>query len=199
MRRSPVGSDQVLHVMNRGARRLPLFESDTDYQSFLACLIFGLEKIPVRLLAYCVMPNHFHLIVWPRETGQVSRLMQIVTARHSRRWHRSRGSEGTGCVYQGRYRAVAVQRDSHFLTVCRYVERNALRANLVKRAEDWPWSSLYQRCKDCHPVPLQPWPIPQPPDWLAFVNQQEGDADIKAIRWPIGPRPGGRPRRKLLG
>ena len=178
--------------MNRGARRSRLFETDADYQSFLACLILGLEKIPLRLFAYCVMPNHFHLVVWPKETGQLSRFMKLVTGTHSRRWHRARGSDGTGCVYQGRYRAVVVRRDDDFLTVCRYVERNALRAKLVTRAEDWPWSSLHQRLRNCHTVPLQPWPILQPVDWLSFVNQQEVAADVEAMRSSIGPRRLGR-------
>lgn len=204
MPRRPPTSDQVLHVMNRGARRLRLFENDADYQTFLASLVHGLEKVPVRLLAYCVMPNHFHLVVRPTDSGQLGRFMQRVTSMHSRRWHRSRGSEGTGCVYQGRYRAVVVRSDEQFLAVCRYVERNAVRAKLVMRAEDWPWSSLYQRCRNCHPIPLQAWPILQPSDWLSFVNQQEPEAEIKSIRRPIGPRPGGRPRtepqsQKLLG
>ena len=65
--------------MNRGATRSRLFETDADYQSFLACLILGLDKIPLRLFAYCVMPNHFHVVVWPKETGQLSRFMKLVT------------------------------------------------------------------------------------------------------------------------
>ena len=198
MSRRPDTGSQVLHVMNRGARRLRLFETDGDYQSFLACVIAALERVPLRLFAYCVMPNHFHLIVQPQRTAEISQFMQRVTSTHSRRWHRSRGSSGTGCVYQGRYRAVVVKKDAQFLAVCRYVERNALRAQLVSRAEEWPWSSLHQRCRNCYPVPLHPWPILQPLNWLDLVNQPESDADIRAIRWPIGPRPGGRPA-KLLG
>jgi putative transposase len=165
----------------------------------LACVIFGLQRIPLKLFAYCVMPNHFHLVAQPQQTAEISQFMQLVTAMHSRRWHRSRGSSGTGCVYQGRYRAVVIKRDEQFLTVCRYVEQNALRARLVERAEDWPWSSLFQRCRNCHSVPLQPWPILQPLDWLDFVNQPESAADIRAIRWPIGPRPGGRPPKTARG
>ena len=201
----------VFHVMNRAARRLRLFDEDRDYQLFLICLSYGLDEVPVRLLAYCVMPNHFHLVVWPTESGQLGRFMQSVTATHSQRWHRARGSVGTGCVYQGRYRAVPVQQDEHFLKACRYVERNALRAKLVRRAEDWPWSSLSQRCRNSSAPLLTPWPIPQPANWLALMNESEPDRDVDAVRlatergvgfgseaWqkvtPGALRPRGRPR-----
>src|SRR5262245_52738271 len=187
--------------MNRSAKRLRLFENDGDYQTFLACLIGGLDRVPIRLLAYCIMPNHFHLVVWPAEPGEISRFMHVVTATHGRRWHRARGSEGTGCVYQGRYRAVVVRSDVQFHAVCRYVESNALRARLVTRAEDWPWSSLYQRCKNYYPVPLQAWPIPQPSNWIELVNRPIADQDTKTLRASIGPRPIGRPRiaKKVIG
>jgi putative transposase len=185
--------------MNRGARRLRLFERDADYQSFLGCLILGLHEIPLRLLAYCVMPNHFHLVVWPAETGQISRFMKLVTGTHSKRWHRLHGTEGTGCVYQGRYRGVVVRQDAQFLTLCKYVERNALRAKLVGKAEDWPWSSLHQRCKSLNHVQLEPWPIPQPSNWLAIVNEPDQDADLKAMRSTVGHRRPGRPPKKYVG
>ena len=190
----------VFHVMNRSARRLRLFEGDNDYQEFLACVLLGLEQVAVRLLAYCIMPNHFHLIVWPHKSPELSDFMRIVTGAHGRRWQRRRRVEGTGCVYQGRFRAVVVRRDSDFLAVCRYVERNALRAGLVTRAEEWPWSSLYQRCRNCHAVPLHPWPIPQPTDWLRMVNDVQSESDVNAVRSSIGYRPRGRPRKgKVAG
>ena len=206
----------MFHVMNRGARRLRIFEDPDEYQDFLACVILGLQKVPLRLLAYCVMPNHFHFVVWPREAGQLSDFMKLVTGTHSKRWHRRRGSTGTGCVYQGRYRAVPIERDEHFLTVCRYVERNALRAHLVDRAEEWPWSSLYGRCRNSNAIPLHPWPISPPLDWLRSVNQSEPQPDVEAIREAINrnrpfgsagweaamtqPRPRrGRPRKKDVG
>jgi putative transposase len=136
----------VFHVLNRGNARADLFESDGDYAAFLAALAETLEAVPgVRLLAYCLMPNHWHLVLWPRADGELGRFMQRLTITHVRRRHQNRGTTGGGHVYQGTYKSFPVQRDEHFLAVCRYVERNPLRAKLVRRAEDWPWSSLAPR------------------------------------------------------
>jgi putative transposase len=92
--------------------------------------------------------------------------MHWLTMTHAKRWPTAKGSVGTGPVYQNRYYAVPVQTDHHLLAVLRYVERNPLRGSLVERAEDWRWSSLWQRCNSCHPAALSPWPIPQPEHWI---------------------------------
>ena len=204
-------SGYVFHVVNRGARRLRLFDSDGDYRALVNCLAEGLKKIPIRLLAYCLMPNHFHLVLWPSASGQMGGFMRLVTATHSKRWHSVRGSTGTGCVYQGRYRRSAVQADMHFLIVCRYVERNPLRSRLVGRAEDWPWSSAGQRYRNSNLLPLHEWPVLQPRNWLDFINESEPHLDVvrRAVaenrpfgsdgwgqRAPGATRPRGRPAGK---
>ncbi len=209
----------VFHVMNRGVRRWRLFDSDEEYQTCLVVLAAALQRYPADLLAYCLMPNHFHLLVRPTVDGQLSRLMQWFTATHSRRWHLGRGSRGTGSVYQGRFKAFPVQTDDHFLTVCRYVERNPLRASLVARAEDWPWSSLAERARSTLCVPLASWPVARPSGWAELLNDAEPQPSVMRIResvsWnvPFGagnwaervanalhlsaqPRRPGRPRRK---
>src|SRR5580765_629246 len=127
-RRMPISAGQVCHVMNRGVWRAQLFHQDGDYRLFRTLLSSTLDRTPIRLFAYCVMPNHFHLVCAPETDGQLSDFMRLLTLVHSKRWHAARGSTGTGCVYQGRFKAFAVQTDGHFLTVCRYVERNPLRA-----------------------------------------------------------------------
>ena len=78
------------------------------------------------------MPNHWHLVLWPPRDSQLSAYMQRLTTAHMRRWHAHRGTRGTGPVYQGRFKSLPIQEDGHLLTVCRCVERNPLRANLVK-------------------------------------------------------------------
>lgn len=168
--------------MNRGVRRLRLFDTDSDYDAFLQVVEDGRGRSGVRILAYCVMPNHFHLVVWPTEDGQLPEFMRWFQGTHSKRWHRHRRSAGTGAVYQGRYRASPVQTETHLLAVCRYVERNPLRAGLVSRAEDWPWSSLVARCRNGKQLLLDSWPIPRPEDWLGHVNEVEANADLDAIR-----------------
>ncbi len=96
----------------------------------------------MRLLAFCVLPNHWHSVLWPREDGDLSDYMGWLTNTHPRRWHLAHGTVGTGALYEGRFKSYPILEDEHFFTVCRYVERNALRANLVTSPEQWRWSSL---------------------------------------------------------
>ena len=124
----------VFHVLNRGNARGEIFEDDGDYRAFEALVRETCARFRMRLLAYSLMPNHWHQVVWPREDGDLGRYMQRLTTTHVRRWHLHRHSVGYGHLYQGLYKSFPVQQDDHCLTVCRYVERNALRANLVKRA-----------------------------------------------------------------
>ena len=173
----------VFHVMNRGARRMRLFDTADDYRAFLRCVSETKQRIPIRLLAYCVMPNHFHLVAWPTEDSQLADFMHLMTGTHGRRWNVWRDSVGVGAVYQSRYKAFPVQSDRHFLTVCKYVERNALAAELVLRAEDWPWSSLAGETPTT--VSMDDWPVPRPRNWLTVVNEPEAPRDMSRIRRSI--------------
>ena len=181
----------VFHVLNRAVRRARLFNHSSDYRAFMRVFAEAQVRVPLRLLAYCVMPNHFHLVAWPSRDDELSEFMHWLTLTHSKRWHVYRGTNGTGSVYQGRFKAFPVQTDRHFLTVCRYVEQNPLRARLVDRAEDWTWSSLSDRCKNCHRVNLTKWPIPLPADWVGLVNQLETTAVSKIRRSVVRSRPYG--------
>lgn len=123
------------HILNRGVGRMQLFDDEGDYLAFLRVLSEGLQRYPdARLLSYCLMPNHWHLVFWPKRGSDtvLSELMRWVGTTHVRRWHMHRHSAGTGPIYQGRFKSFPIERDKHLLTVCRYVERNALRANLVE-------------------------------------------------------------------
>jgi REP-associated tyrosine transposase len=160
----------VYHVINRSVRRAPLLEEAGDYRALLDVLVEAQRRNPVRLLAYCLMPNHFHMVLWPLGDGDLSKFMHWFTMTHSKRWHAYRGTAGTGSVYQGRFKALPIEGELHFLTVCRYVEGNPLRAGLVSRAEHWPWSSLSQRCRNCITPVLETWPILPPEEWISLVN-----------------------------
>jgi len=122
-----------------------LFDKPADYAAFEKVVRQAWERSAMRLLSYLVMPNHWHFVVWPRNDGELSTWAQWLTVTHVRRWHAHHHSAGTGPVYQGRFKSFPVQEDHHYFTVCRYVERNPLRANLVARAEHWRWSSLWRR------------------------------------------------------
>lgn len=184
MPRRPRGptTDLVYHVINRAVRRAVLFETSSDYAAFEHVLLQAVQRFKLRVLAYCVMPNHWHLVVWPKAAGDLSRFMHWLTCTHAQRWHAFRGTSGTGAVYQGRYKAIPVQSDLHVLRVCRYVERNPLRAGLVKTAEAWRWSSLWRRCNFCDDVILSQWPIAHPANWLEYVNEPHIEAELDTLR-----------------
>ena len=182
-RRSHSGSaGTTFHVMNRGVRRLQLFDDSEDYLTFIRCLSEALELVPVALYAFCVMPNHFHLVMRPSGDADLARFMRLMTIRHSKRWHRRRNSKGGGAVYQGRFRAFPVQTERYFYAVCRYVEANPLRASLVGRAEDWPWSSLHQRVTNIEVPRLEAWPIARPDHWVELVNEVQNLREIGQLR-----------------
>src|SRR5690349_18090492 len=85
----------VFHVLNRGNARSPIFEADGDYAAFLRALAETLARFPrLRLLAYCLMPNHWHLVLWPASDGELGRFMQRLTVTHVRRWHEFRRTTG---------------------------------------------------------------------------------------------------------
>lgn len=174
----------VYHVVNRANARLKIFEKDADYEAFERILAQAVERTATRLLAYCVMPNHWHLVVWPREDGELSRFTGWLTLTHTQRWHAHRQSAGSGHVYQGRFKSFPIQDDEHFLTVCRYVERNALRANLVQQAEDWRWGSLWRwRFGDAEQKQLlATWPVRRSPGWLRHVNEPLSDDELQSLR-----------------
>jgi len=171
------------HVINRGNGRAEVFHKDADYAAFVDLLVAANERLPLRVLGYMLMPNHFHLVLWPRGDGDLSRWMQWLLTTHVRRYHRHYHSSGH--VWQGRFKAFPIQRDSHLLTVLRYVERNALRARLVERAEDWLWSSLAWRRRGRRPTLLAEWPVACPRNWLATVNAAQSGAEEQALQRSI--------------
>jgi len=153
-----------------------------DYAAFEKVLRQAWDRISMRLLAYTILPNHWHLVVWPQRDGELSVYAQWLTVTHVRRWHAHHHTEGTGPIYQGRFKSFPIQADDHFYTVCRYVERNALRANLVSQAENWRWSSLWQRVHATQVPWLSDWPLPVPSGWLKHVNKPENEPELEAVR-----------------
>jgi putative transposase len=163
---------------------MTIFEKEGDYDAFVGILEEAVARTQTRLLAYCVLRNHWHLVVWPREDAELSRFTGWLTLTHTQRWHAHRRSTGSGHVYQGRFKSFPVQDDNHYYTVCRYVERNALRADLVKRAEDWRWGSLHRWKHGTAKEKslLAAWPSPRRPGWLEHVNGPQSDTELTALR-----------------
>ncbi|MEK6804227.1 MAG: hypothetical protein AABZ34_16430 [Nitrospirota bacterium] len=111
-------------------------------------------------------------------------MLRWITVTHTQRWHAHHKTAGTGPVYQGRFKSFPVQTDEHFLTVARYIERNARRAKLVGCAEDWQWSSLWRREQADPKVTgwLSDWPVGRPRDWVARVNRPQSASELESLR-----------------
>lgn len=185
------------HVLNRGNGRAQVFHDEADYQGFMNLMAKASRRASMRVAAWCLMPNHFHFVLWPRADGDLSRFMHWLMTSHVGRYHRKYG--GSGHVWQGRYKSFALQGlregsqprraewagDSLWL-VLRYVERNALRAGLVVRAESWRWSSAYWWA---HPSGASPIAIAlpeRPANWLEVVNTPLTDSELAAARRSVG-------------
>jgi len=186
----------VYHVLNRGVGRMTLFESDADFRAFLRVVGETLRLVPMRVCGWCVMPNHWHLLLWPVGDDDLPRFMQRMTNTHVQRWQRHRHRVGQGHVYQGRYKSFPVEGDEYYFQVLCYIERNALRAGLVARAEHWKWCSLstWKSPELDETWPLAP-PLPCGEGWVEHVNQPQTEAEVEAIRLctrrgrPLGSQP----------
>jgi putative transposase len=187
----------VYHVFNRANAGLSIFDRDGDYEAFERALAEAVVRHDMRLLSYGLRPHQFQLVLWPRGDGDLSHFMRWLTLTHTQRWHSQHGSIGGGHLYQGRFKSFPVAIDGHVQTVCRYVERQALEAGLVRQAEQWRWSSLWwfalgRRSKGG--PPLSGWPVPRPPYWIKRVNTPLPPAEHEAMErsvqrgQPLGSR-----------
>jgi putative transposase len=174
----------VYHVLNRANAGITLFKTGLDYAAFMEVLREAHGQTPMRTLAWCLMSNHWHFVLWPFEDGDLSDFMYWLTMTHTKRWHAAHGTNGRGHLYQARFRGFPTESDDHYLTVMRYVERNALKAGLVDRAEDWRWGSLWarQHGDSAEKALLQEGPRPLPEGWIKMVNTAPSDAEEKALR-----------------
>ncbi len=164
---------EVYHCLNRSVCRHTIFHKPEDYQLFENILEEVCDITTVDILGYTVMSNHWHLVIRPKNDGDLSNFMKRLTVTHTQRHRVKTHTIGEGPVYQGRYKSFLVQEDQHLLTVLRYVERNPLTAKLVTTATDWKYSSLYRRYKgtvDEQRI-LTPWPTVEPSQYLQLLQQ----------------------------
>lgn len=167
------------HVMNRGNNRSTVFRSPADYDAFTALIARAQQRTPLSLLAVCLMPNHFHIVAEQSEPDGIARWMHWLLTTFTARLHGRYSS--CGRIWQGRFKAFPIEKDDHLLTVMRYVERNALRAGLVARAEDWPWGSLAWRADGRSGWLCVP-PVQLPQDWSGWVNVAQSATELAALR-----------------
>ena len=176
-------ANQYYHVLNRANHGAAVFHCAADYRAFLALIEASQRRISLQIIGACLMPNHFHLVVRQSNATDIPRWLQWLCTTHARHYHAKHQSYGR--LWQGRYRAFLVQGDHYLTTLLRYVERNALRKNLVARAEDWLWGSLNWRLSGSSPVDLTAPPVSLPGGWVEWVNQVQTAAELEAIRTSV--------------
>lgn len=179
LRFSPAGS--VLHAVNRGNDKKILFESVRNFEEFLWLVVWAKQQCPIRIIAYCIMRNHWHFVVWPSDDDQVATFFHLLSTTHAVRRRRDTCTIGHGHIYQDRYRAHMIWTEVHYWNVLRYVESNPLRANLVRTSAKWRWSSLYERLSQPRGI-LDDGPFALPDNWSTLVDMSIPDPEIAEIR-----------------
>jgi putative transposase len=163
-------ADSVLHVVNRGNDRRTLFGNAVEYAMFRELLDDSRSRLEMPLLAFVLMPNHWHLVLQPHTAADLSRFLHRITGIHARRMRRASDTLGDGHVYQGRYHSRVLETPRRLINAIRYVEANPRRAGLVARAELWPWSSLNERLRGAASLDDGPMVLPRDHTWLEQVN-----------------------------
>lgn len=171
----------VFHAMNRAAVGQGLFGGPADYDAFIALCVRAQRRTRIRILAYCLMPNHWHFALWVDDDSQMTAFLGWLSFMHATQLRHRTGTRGKGAVYQDRFLAVPVETETYFYRLMRYVERNAARAGLTDRPEHWPWCSAASSGSRAR-IPMAAWPLGRPDDWLAFINDEDTAADLAVIR-----------------
>lgn len=174
---------EIYHCVNRAVGRQIIFKDEKDFRLFESILQEVVDGTNMRILAYCIMPNHFHLVLFPRNDGDLSDFMKRVTVTHTQRYRVATNTVGEGPIYQGRYKSFIIKNDHHLFTVLRYVERNPLTAQLVRDPLGWEYGSAYRRYKGTPKEKqlLFPWVCKEPEDYLLLLAQSLTPKEIEKI------------------
>jgi putative transposase len=175
------------HVLNRANARFKIFQQDSDYKLFEQVLIEAASKFSIDILTHNNMPNHFHLVIYSQKNEELPKFMKWLSTTFVQRWHLKHDTIGTGHLFQGRYKSFPIKYERHLLQVLFYVDRNAVRAGLVKKAQEWRWSSVWIRIygNEKQKELLSLWPIEIPMNYLDIVNKKDKFDDLKNIRFSI--------------
>jgi putative transposase len=174
----------IYHIINRANGRHTLFHKPEDYKHLEELLQLAKERTDVAVLGYIVMPNHWHLVVRPKENGDLSTFMQWLTLTHTQQYHARKRTIGHGHLYQGRYKSFIIEDDKYLLTVIKYIERNPVRARLCKKVEEWQWGSGYRRLEGIakEKALLTELPTDVPRNYREWVNTPDKENDLKELR-----------------
>lgn len=180
--------DEIYHVINRANGRAQIFNTPNDYRLFEELMEEAKALTDMRIFAYEIMPNHWHLVLSPRKDGDLGLFMHQLTNSHTRNVRVSTGTVGTGHLYQGRYKSFLIDSENYLLAVIKYTERNSVRAKLVNRCEDWQWGSSWRRIHGTikqKKLLEQTMPIEWPEDYISWVNFSETSDELNAIRQSV--------------
>jgi putative transposase len=178
-----LADDSIYHVINRGNGGQVVFQEDKDYKAFVNLLKEAKIRYAVKIFAYCLMPNHFHMVLMPHQSEELSKWMQWLLTSHVRRFHKHYGTSGH--IWQGRYKSFLIQKDGHLLTVLKYVESNPLRAGLVDSANNWLWSSHREAIHKGDHLLIDEVPVELPKEWSKFVNESISDKELEKLRQSV--------------
>ena len=178
-------ANEIYHVINRANARQQIFKTHQDYRATLIALQETLKKIPIEIFSYILMPNHWHFSVRPIRNGDMGKFFGKFTQKATQRWHASHQTAGSGHLFQGRFKSFIVDKEQYFIQLMKYIEANALRSKLVKKAEDWPWGSLHIRKK--YPALarklLSKWPVDIPlSNYLDEINSPISENQLRVVR-----------------
>jgi putative transposase len=179
----------VYHAINRGNNRADVFADDTDFVAFLQSLVATKQRYPFQLFGYCLMTNHFHLLLRPDSGQSISRILQSLTVAHTWRYHKRHHTSGH--VWQGRFKSPVIQDDSHLLVVLRYIEANPLRARMVRDLSEYRWSSFAQHGIGQDDPLLDAFPewsdlgrteAQRRKHWRAKLRREQDETELAAVR-----------------
>jgi putative transposase len=194
-RYSPPNS--VHHVINRGNDRRRLFDSPSEFSQFLDLMAWAKSFYPIRVVGYCLMPNHWHFVLWPEEARAMPAFLHRLCTTHAIRRRKATRSIGHGHVYQHRYHAFLIDSEAYYFRALRYVEANPVRAGLVSSASQWSWSSFSERMGEGRGI-LDPGPLELPANWAEFVAEAISEAELEDIHTRLHRHAEIAPRRRRI-
>jgi putative transposase len=170
------------HVTQRGNRREDIFREDGDHQQYLQLLLEYSVKHGLKTMAYCLMTNHVHLICIPERIDTLKSVFRPLDLRYTQHFNWTQHISGR--LWQGRPYSCALD-DEHLWAAIRYVERNPVRARMVRKAEHYAWSSAASHCGLRNDPLLSPLPARFPvatKDWSAWLSEKEDERMLAMIR-----------------
>jgi putative transposase len=173
-------SDCIYHILNRGNAKQNVFYKTHDYEAFIKLMREAKEKYIIKLFAYCLMPNHFHMLIMVIQPEEFIKYMHWLMTSHVRRYHSHYGTSGH--IWQGRYKSFIIQKDNHFLTVLKYILRNPVRAGLTKTPAEWQWSSYKSLINKSCAGFVDELPIDLSVDWRKYIDMPLTEDELAKLR-----------------